>query len=122
MMPSLIAPVKAGLLASRWYTRRLAHDTFPGVVVLCYHGVRSRAWRADESAFPNLHVGEATFDGHCRVIAQTCQPIGLDDWRTALSGGRPLPPRPVLGRRSTMATAACSRWRVRSCSGIRFRR
>jgi peptidoglycan/xylan/chitin deacetylase (PgdA/CDA1 family) len=96
MNPSLVAPAKAGLLAARWYARRLANDRFPGVVVLCYHGVRSPAWRADEAAFANLHVGEDTFDGHCQVIAATCQPIALDDWRAALAGGEPLPPRPVL--------------------------
>jgi peptidoglycan/xylan/chitin deacetylase (PgdA/CDA1 family) len=96
MIRGLAPTLKGGLLARGWYARHLERATFPGVVVLCYHGVRSPAWRAGETAFPNLHVREDTFEGHCQVIAQTCQPIGLDDWRTALAGGPALPPRPVL--------------------------
>jgi peptidoglycan/xylan/chitin deacetylase (PgdA/CDA1 family) len=47
-------------------------------------------------AFENLHVRASTFDAHCRLIGDTCDPISLDDWRAALSGQVPLPPRPVL--------------------------
>ena len=89
-------PVKAALLAAGWYARQLDSATFPGVLVLCYHGLRSASWRDREPAFPNLHVHETTFEGHCRVIAQTCQPIGIGQWRAAIAGGQPLPPRPVL--------------------------
>jgi peptidoglycan/xylan/chitin deacetylase (PgdA/CDA1 family) len=94
--PGLASSVKAGLLASGWYARRLARDTFPGVLVLCYHGVRSSSWRVDEGAFPHLHVAEDTFNGQCKLIAETCHPISLDDWRAARAGRRPLPARPVL--------------------------
>jgi peptidoglycan/xylan/chitin deacetylase (PgdA/CDA1 family) len=87
---------KAGLFASGWYARRLARDTFPGVLVLGYHGVRSPSWRTGEAAFPNLHVSEDTFDGHCRVIREMCHPIALADWRAARGGGPSLPARPVL--------------------------
>src|SRR5579864_6765727 len=93
---SLQALTKAGMLASGWYTRRLARDAFPGVLVLWYHGVRSASWRADEAAFPHLHVSEETFRGQCRVVADTCHPISLDDWRASRRGGPPLPDRPVL--------------------------
>ena len=31
--------VKQGLLGSGHYPRRLRRDTFPGVAVLCYHGI-----------------------------------------------------------------------------------
>ena len=87
---------KRALLASGWYRRQLDRDSFPGVLVLCYHGVRSDRWRAGEPSFPELHIDAATFDAHCRVLANVCQPISLDDWRDARFGRRPLPPRPVL--------------------------
>ena len=35
--------VKTGLLASGWYANRLEHDAFPGVLALCYHGIRASA-------------------------------------------------------------------------------
>ena len=38
--------LKTGLLAAGWYANRLGHDAFPGVLALCYHGVRESA--ADE--------------------------------------------------------------------------
>lgn len=87
---------KRVLLASGWYARRLRRDTFPGVLVLCYHGLRSRGWRNDEPSFPHLHVDAEIFDGHCRVLKRMCHPIALDDWRAALDDGRPLPPRAAL--------------------------
>jgi hypothetical protein len=40
---SLTDTAKAGLLATRWDAHRLELDSFPGVLVLCYHGVRSPA-------------------------------------------------------------------------------
>jgi peptidoglycan/xylan/chitin deacetylase (PgdA/CDA1 family) len=30
------------------------------------------------------------------TFAETCQPIGLDEWRAAIAGRKPLPPRPVV--------------------------
>jgi peptidoglycan/xylan/chitin deacetylase (PgdA/CDA1 family) len=87
---------KAGLLAAGWYDRRLSRGAFPGVLVLCYHGIRAQSWRTGETAYPGLHVDVRTFEDHCDVIGRACQPISLHDWRAALDGGRPLPPRPVL--------------------------
>lgn len=78
------------------YARRLRRQTFPGVVVLNYHGLRRAAWPASTIAFANLHVTVETFEDHCRLIRETCDPISLDDWRAARSGSRPLPDRPVV--------------------------
>ena len=47
-------------------------------------------------AFENLHVRASTFEAHCRVVRECCDPITLDDWREAAAGRTPLPPRPVL--------------------------
>ena len=55
--------------------------------------------RADdhESApFNELHVTRRTFEGHCRLLSESCNPISLDDLRAARAGVRALPPRPVL--------------------------
>lgn len=88
--------VKRGLLAAGHYRRALGRSRFPGVVVLGYHGLRRDDAAAGAMAFENLHLRAATFDGHCRVVRDTCDPISLDDWRAALAGTTPLPPRPVL--------------------------
>ena len=88
--------VKAGLLASGWYANRLGHDAFPGVLALCYHGIRASADVVDGIPFANLHVIAETFDEQCRVIAETCHPIDLATFRDARAGARPLPERPVL--------------------------
>ncbi len=101
---------KAGLLAAGWYERHIAAASFPGVLVLCYHGIRTREWRADEPAFADLHVDARTFEDHCEVVAGMCHPISLDDWRAASNGRTSLPPRPVLvtfddGYRSVYAVA-----------------
>jgi peptidoglycan/xylan/chitin deacetylase (PgdA/CDA1 family) len=87
---------KRALLGTGWYQRRLDRDVFPGVLVLCYHGVRSDRWRADEPSFPQLHIDAETFDSHCRVLRESCHPISLEDWRAARAGTRALPARPVL--------------------------
>ena len=88
--------VKAGLLASGWYANRLGHDAFPGVLALCYHGIRRSSTDVDGIPFANLHVTRDTFDAHCRVIAETCHPIDLAAFREARVAGRALPERPVL--------------------------
>ena len=88
--------VKTGLLASGWYASRLGHDAFPGVLALCYHGVRTSARGEDSIPFANLHVIAETFDAQCRVIAETCHPIDLATFCAARSSGCPLPERPVL--------------------------
>jgi len=93
---SLTDTAKAGLLATRWYAHRLEHDSFPGVLVLCYHGVRSPSRSTDGIPFANLHVTEDTFEAHCRLIAETCHPIDLSTFVDARLAERPLPPRPVL--------------------------
>ena len=93
---SLTDTAKAGLLATRWYANRLEHDTFPGVLVLCYHGVRSSSRSTDGIPFANLHVTEDTFEAHCRLIAETCHPIDLSTFVDSQLTERPLPPRPVL--------------------------
>ncbi|MFI5177446.1 MAG: polysaccharide deacetylase family protein [Vicinamibacterales bacterium] len=88
--------VKRGLLAAGHYRRALSRVRFPGVVVLCYHGLRADDAPAGAMAFENLHVRASAFDAHCRVLRETCDPISLDDWRAALADTAPLPPRPVL--------------------------
>ena len=69
------------------YRRTLARKTLPGVAV-GYHGLRDDDPPADSMAFENLHVRASTFDAHCRVIRETCDPITLDDWRQAAAGRR----------------------------------
>jgi len=93
---ALSAAVKQGMLTLGQYRRTLARTTLPGVAVLGYHGLRADDLPADSMAFENLHVRASTFDAHCRVVRECCDPITLDDWRLAAAGRRPLPPRPVL--------------------------
>jgi peptidoglycan/xylan/chitin deacetylase (PgdA/CDA1 family) len=102
---------KRGLLALGHYRRALAHARFPGVVALCYHGVRGDGLPPGAMPFENLHVRASTFADHCRLVRETCDPISLDDWRAALAGRAPLPARPVLitfddGYRSVLTVAA----------------
>ena len=95
MTPSFTDSVKTGLLASGWYANRLGRDTFPGVLGLCYHGIRESA--ADENyPLANFHVIAETFDAQCRMIAETCHPIDLATFCDARATGRALPERPVL--------------------------
>ncbi len=103
--------VKRALLGLGHYARRLRHVEFPGVAVLCYHGIDAD----DATAAPlsMLHVRESDFAAHCRLLREACDPISLDDWRAALAEGRPLPPRAVLitfddGYRSVLTRAAPS--------------
>ena len=93
---SLTDTAKAGLLATRWYAHRLEHDAFPGVLVLCYHGLRSSTRDTEDIPFANLHVTDETFEAHCRLIAETCHPIDLAAFRDAQVTHRALPARPVL--------------------------
>src|ERR1043166_1814796 len=96
MAPAISEFVKQGLRTVGHYRRALAQTTFPGVAVLCYHGVRADEHVPDVLALRHLHVPVSTFEAHCRVIRECCDPISLDDWRAAANGGRPLPKRPVL--------------------------
>jgi peptidoglycan/xylan/chitin deacetylase (PgdA/CDA1 family) len=88
--------LKRGLHAMSHYTRALRSQRFPGVAVLCYHGLRRDAFDAASLPFANLHLRESTFAEHCRVVREGCDPISLDEWRRALSGRGTLPARPVL--------------------------
>jgi len=91
-----VAFLKSGLLTSGWYAWRLRRDRLPGVLVLCYHGVRGSSWRNRNAVFSNLHVDCALFEAHCRVVAACCHPISMRDWRESARTGRPLPDRAVL--------------------------
>jgi peptidoglycan/xylan/chitin deacetylase (PgdA/CDA1 family) len=86
--------VKQMLFNVGYYHRRLAQLDFGGVAILCYHGVRAEA--DDVPPFSALHVTAGTFERHCRLIAEVCNPISLDDLRAARAGRRPLPARPVM--------------------------
>ena len=88
--------VKAGLLATGWYAHRLRRDAFPGVLGLCYHGIRESPAHDDSVPFGSLHVAADTFDAQCRMLAETCHPIDLATFRDARADRRALPERPVL--------------------------
>lgn len=96
MKAAAAGAVKRGLLGVGHYARRLREDVFPGVAVLCYHGVRPDSTPAESAPLGPLHVSVSELDAHCRLVGETCHPVSLDQWRTALHGGPALPPRPVL--------------------------
>lgn len=107
---SVRSRVKEALLASGHYARKLRRQSFPGVLVLCYHAVRDDDLPPGSQPFEGLHVRAGELDAHCRLLSATCHPIDLARWREALSGGPPLPARPVLmtfddGYRSYQAAA-----------------
>ena len=87
---------KRGLLVAGFYRRHLERDRFPGVAVLCYHGVRDDEESASPIPFRDLHVRVSELESHCRLIREECHPISLRDWVAADAGERELPPRPVL--------------------------
>jgi peptidoglycan/xylan/chitin deacetylase (PgdA/CDA1 family) len=93
---SLTRSVKERLHGARWYARRLRHDAFPGVLVLCYHGLRVPASSGSAFPFPDLHIATDTFESHCELLAGSCNPIDLPTFQAAQRAGRALPPRPVL--------------------------
>lgn len=103
--------MKRGALAAGHYRRSLSRSRFPGVAVLNYHGLRADASPAGSMPFENLHLRASTFDAHCRLIREACDPISLDDWRAAAAGRAPLPPRATLitfddGYRSVLTIGA----------------
>ncbi len=119
MNATLSGTLKAALLASGHYARRLLRDVFPGVAVLCYHGVRREEGPAGAMTFAGLHVHCREIEAHCRLLSELCHPISLSDWRAARAGGRPLPARPVLvtfddGYRTvfTLARPMLDRYRI----------
>jgi len=85
--------VKRTLFSVGYYHRRLLQLEFPGVAILCYHGVRGVG---EQTPFNELHVTQETFERHCRLLSQACNPISLDDFRAARQGTRRLPARPVI--------------------------
>jgi len=111
-MPTPLAEfVKQGLRSIGHYRRALANVSLPGVAVLCYHGVRDDHTSPGAIPLDYLHIAASTFEGHCEVVRDCCDPISLDDWRAALNGGPRLPKRPVLitfddGYRSVLTKAA----------------
>lgn len=102
--------IKGALARSGYYQHRLRQLSFPGVAVLCYHGVRGSS--QPRGAMPNeaLHVSQRELAEHCRLIAETCHPIDLATLTTATIHGGALPRRPVLftfddGYRSVLSLA-----------------
>jgi peptidoglycan/xylan/chitin deacetylase (PgdA/CDA1 family) len=93
VLSSVRRAIKRSLFAVGYYHQRLSTSVFPGVAVLCYHGIGT----ADDSTrFSDLHVTNATFERHCRLISDTCDPISLAEFRDARQSGRALPPRSVM--------------------------
>ena len=93
VLSSVRHAIKRSLFAVGYYHQRLSASVFPGVAVLCYHGIRTPA---DSTRFSDLHVTKATFERHCRLIADACNPISLADFREARESGRVLPARSVI--------------------------
>ncbi len=96
MRAQITDAVKRGLFGLGHYRRRLAGDRFPGVAVLCFHNVRPAGVPLSALPFDGLHVDAQELEEYCRLVAESCHPIGLDAWRAALSGKSRLPERPVL--------------------------
>lgn len=96
MTSSVASRVKRALFTMGYYAWRLRADRFPGVAVLCYHGVRDDRLPAGRLAFEGLHVRASELEAHCRMLRATCQPISLAEWQAARASGRPLPARPAL--------------------------
>lgn len=85
--------VKRTLYSVGYYHRRLLQLAFPGVAILCYHDIRAKG---EQTPFRDLHVTRQTLESHCRLLAETCHPISLEDFRAARAGERTLPARPVM--------------------------
>jgi peptidoglycan/xylan/chitin deacetylase (PgdA/CDA1 family) len=93
---AVAAFAKRSFLVTGYYARRLRSDSFPGVAILCYHGVTGDGPADPRMNFTNLHVRADDLEAHCRLLRDTCHPISLEDWWRARAGGPPLPARPVL--------------------------
>lgn len=87
--------VKRALLKGGVYKRRLLRQPFPGLAILCYHGIRPRdaTWNIP---FKKLHVRVDEFESHCRLLRALCNPVSLEQLRLARFAGAPLPDRAVL--------------------------
>jgi peptidoglycan/xylan/chitin deacetylase (PgdA/CDA1 family) len=93
LTPWVRRAIKQSLFTVGYYHQRLSASSFPGVAVLCYHGVRISD---DPIPFSDLHVTKATFERHCRLISNTCNPISLSELLEARRNGSELPPRSVI--------------------------
>jgi peptidoglycan/xylan/chitin deacetylase (PgdA/CDA1 family) len=93
MNPHLSSAIKTAVSRSGFYRWQFRKAHFPGLAVFCYHGLLSERRGLP---FEPLHLSPSTFDAHCRVIRESCDPVSLDDVRAAWRGERPLPDRPVL--------------------------
>jgi len=88
--------IKSLFLSSGYLGHKFRNLMFPGVAVLCYHGIRDDSWPVGTMNFEQLHVRANELEGHCRIARELCNPISLNDWRAAINGGPTLPKRPVL--------------------------
>ncbi|MCX5706393.1 MAG: polysaccharide deacetylase family protein [Candidatus Omnitrophica bacterium] len=70
--------------------------SFPGVAVLCYHGIRNDYSPEGTIAWGDFHVTVREFTEHCRFVHDFCDPISLNEFLAAKNGLCPLPKRPVL--------------------------
>jgi len=104
--------LKTGLLAAGWYTNRIRSGAFPGVLALCYHGVRESARHDRDTPFANLHVLADTFDAPVADDRRDCHPIDLATFCDARATAAPLPDRPVLITRRRLPQW-CSSWHGR---------
>jgi peptidoglycan/xylan/chitin deacetylase (PgdA/CDA1 family) len=87
--------IKSTLHALGVYRHRLARQSFPGVAVLAYHGVRPRA--STPMHFANLHVTAERLDEQCRALRRLgCTALSLADWVSIATGTALAPPRAVM--------------------------
>jgi peptidoglycan/xylan/chitin deacetylase (PgdA/CDA1 family) len=89
------------------YRWRFQHGTFPGVAVLCYHGIRVTG---QHTPFEKLHVTIDEFESHCSLARSFCNPISLAEFHAARLGKIKLPDRSLLmtfddGYRSVLTRA-----------------
>ena len=96
MRGTITRALKGALWATGHYRRALATRRFPGVAVLCYHGVLAPGTRRDVLPFGPLHVDADELDAHCALIAAQCQPLSLGAAEAVWSGSEASAPRPVL--------------------------
>jgi peptidoglycan/xylan/chitin deacetylase (PgdA/CDA1 family) len=96
MKTAIASLAKESLHVLGHYSRRLSKSKFGGVAVLCYHGVVSSSVSGSQIPFRVLHVTDEELETHCRFLREECNPISLHCWKASMSGGPPLPPRPVL--------------------------
>lgn len=100
MNPRLAKLIKRSLGSLGHYRSKLGGDRFPGVAVLCYHGVvdpgEPGEFEETKMPFDGLHVRANELEAQCRLIRESCHPISITHWLSSRNGGAPLPERPVL--------------------------